>query len=228
MRVPTFQPNVPNVGAGGGFSGAMAGALQQAPKYYKQMVENKYLGPLLQQALAQQQAESQRAQAQANNAGQYYQGQASTAQGVGGQELSGAQYANATNAANIQNTQAQAAASQATANATPYNTANNIANTLLNHHVQQILANNNMSPGGQAFQKFITGLEGMPLGGNQNAANFMSSTSPMSNSQPHNGNNSSSQQPSDSQIDSWPTGINKQGIKYKYNPNNPNERYKLK
>jgi hypothetical protein len=54
----------------------MAGALQHAPQYYQQQVSNKYLAPMLQQALAQQQQTTQQMQAQTPFAGQMAQAEA--------------------------------------------------------------------------------------------------------------------------------------------------------
>jgi hypothetical protein len=51
-------------GQGGGFANAMVGALNSAPKYYQQMVQNQYMAPMLRQVLEQQQQKTQQMQAE--------------------------------------------------------------------------------------------------------------------------------------------------------------------
>lgn len=117
----------------GGLGGAMGGVANAMQNIYPQMVQNRFLAPLLQQQLAQQQAKSGimgaqakyapmqqlgigeqqlgaggTALAQAKYAPQYFGGQAGQQTGLAQQELAGGQYAPAQQAALAQTMQQQA------------------------------------------------------------------------------------------------------------------------
>jgi hypothetical protein len=67
-QTPLFDPKLSNPAQAGGFAGSAYGAMQQAPQYYQQMVQNQYRAPLLQQKLSQQGAKTLSDQAAAHYA----------------------------------------------------------------------------------------------------------------------------------------------------------------
>lgn len=134
MRLAEWSPQslMLTPGQAGG-AGTISAALQNAPKYYTQLTQAKFLNPLLQQQLAQQQAQTgvMRAQAQyapmqqlgigqqelgaggtalaqAKYAPQYFGGQAGQQTGLAQQELAGGQFAPAQQSALAQTMQQQA------------------------------------------------------------------------------------------------------------------------